>query len=296
MLPRDNENYVKSFEYNDIKNILNFINEYGVVVIKDILDNKEIEKTIDAIWLHDELESRGVKRDNIETWDRFWPQNGHIEKKGWISTYDDYNCLMSWKNRFNPKLIYVFEQLWKNIRGEEVDLRVKEDRYGVMRPIINKNWKTDEGWLHTDQNPVTQKDLIKLQGILTLSNSTENNGGFLCIPGFHKQWKNYCELNRPDEDVCPFINQSDSRSEKVTARSGHFIIWDSRLPHCNYPNNSKNNFRYVQYITYYPVDLESSKKQKIREEDSNFIKMKLKSKGYDMNEKEFKLIGGKNNS
>ena len=35
-------------------------------------------------------------------------------------------------------------------------------------------------------------------------------------------------------------------------RAGSLLIWDSRLPHGNYPNES-SQFRMVQYITFFPA-------------------------------------------
>ena len=109
MLSRDNEGYVKSFTYNQKDEILKFLKEYGVVVIRDILTKDRINETINAIWNHDELTSRGVNKNDTKTWDICWPKDGKIERKGWISSYDDLQCVTSWKNRFEPKLISVFE-------------------------------------------------------------------------------------------------------------------------------------------------------------------------------------------
>jgi len=290
MLPIDKDGYVKSFTYDQREEIIDFLNEYGVVVVRDILSNDRINETINSIWNHDELTSRGVKRDDVGTWERCWPRNGQIERKGWICTYDDMKCITSWKNRFEPKLVDVFENLWHDSGGKR-DLRVKLDRYGVMRPLINKSWRTDDGWLHTDQNPVTEKDVVKFQGILTISDSTENTGGFLCIPGFHKEWKEYCASGRPDEDVCPFLTSSDGRAEKVTAKAGSLIVWDSRLPHCNYPNDSEDKFRMVQYITYHPVEFESDKRRRFRKEDALWIDKYLRDNGYKLGEKQLRFIG-----
>eukprot|EP00121_Abeoforma_whisleri_P003477 Awhi_evm1s3124 len=39
------------------------------------------------------------------------------------------------------------------------------------------------------------------------------------------------------------------RVAPILMRKGDFIIWDSRLPHCNYPNQGPE-FRLVQYIKY----------------------------------------------
>ena len=111
-----------------------------------------------------------------------------------------------------------------------------------MRPSgLNSSWKTDDGWLHTDQNPATEKYFIRYQGILTFSESKEDSGGFICIPGFHKEWirdflqktqsytfsaeKNYCKTRGEDRDVCPFTTKKDPREEKIIARPGSLIIW-----------------------------------------------------------------------
>jgi len=179
------------------------------------------------------------------------------------------------------------------MRGSDQDLRVKFDRYGVMRPLVDPAWKTDDGWLHTDQNPVHEKDFVRLQGILTFTESKgESGGGFLCLPGFHHQWKEYCQEPHPDEDVCPFTTPSDPRQEQISVPAGSLIIWDSRLPHANFPNLSPTQFRFVQYITYYPADLESAKKRRIRKEDSVHIKRLMLEKGFEFSDREYKMIGG----
>jgi ectoine hydroxylase-related dioxygenase (phytanoyl-CoA dioxygenase family) len=107
----------------------------------------------------------------------------------------------------------------------------------------------------------------KLQGFVALSDSTEEDGGFLCVPTCHKIIEQWAEANKsigldkknegrnfvsvPDRD--PLSNQG----QKIPVRAGSLVIWDSRLAHCNYPNNS-DKFRYVQYIKMFPS--QSSKK------------------------------------
>jgi hypothetical protein len=290
MLPRDKDNFVQSFHHTETTDIVDFLDKYGVVVVDNILSFKEINQSIDAIWDHDELTSRGVSKYNIDTWGRCWPCDGKIEKRGWISSYDDVSCPVSWKNRFNPNLIHIFETIWKSKCGKNVDLRVKTDRYGVMRPIMQKNWQTDDGWLHTDQNPTTEKNFVRFQGILTLSESTEKTGGFLCIPKFHKSWREYCEQEHPNQHICPFTTSNDIRSEKITSRPGSLIIWDSRLPHANYPNQSNIKFRYVQYITYYPQEYDSEKVRRNKKEDVKQIFMMMIKKGLVLTKREIQYI------
>ena len=101
VLPRDGDGFVKSFLHDEHEGIMNFFNEYGVVVVRDVLSKRDIEDSIDAIWNQDDLTSRNVDRNDPNTW-RYFPMDGKIEKKGWISSVDTLLCKQAWKNRFNP--------------------------------------------------------------------------------------------------------------------------------------------------------------------------------------------------
>jgi hypothetical protein len=39
--------------------------------------------------------------------------------------------------------------------------------------------------------------------------------------------------------------------KKVSIRAGSLLVWNSELPHCNYPNNSQC-FRLNQYVKMFP--------------------------------------------
>lgn len=290
MLPKDSDGYIKSFEPSQIKEIVNFLDNFGVVVIKNVINANQITASINSIWNNPELVSRGVKRNNPQTWDTCWPKDGKIERKGWIENTDTMLCKCSWYNRFHPNVDFVFHGIWA--AKNKSDLRVKFDRYGVMRPILKPEWKTDEGWLHTDQNPKTEKDFKRYQGILTFTDSTETTGGFICIPAFHKSaWAEYCSKNPIDDDVCLLpqkeIEKYSGDAEKIYARAGSLIIWDSRLPHANFPNQSATSWRMVQYITYYPAEYDSEKRVRMRKEDASYIK-----KIFPLTPRQLKLIGG----
>ena len=228
-LPRDPEQpqYIQSFTADDVKGIIEFVDQYGVVVIRDVIDQRAVEWSIDAIWNNEELTSRGVRRDDPSTWERCWPRDGLIERKGWIESQPTILSPAAWANRFNGKLIAVYKALLEHKFGEPVDLRVNPDRWGVMRPLLNEEWRTDDGWLHTDQNPKLERDFVRFQGILVLTDSTENTGGFTCVPGFHCEWEQYCDRNPIDEDTACLLPDSEAerlRPEKITARPGSFGI------------------------------------------------------------------------
>ena len=59
---------------------MQFFEEYGFVVIRDVLSKAECEATIDEIWSYIETGAFrgkptpvGIKRDDPSTWDDGWP-------------------------------------------------------------------------------------------------------------------------------------------------------------------------------------------------------------------------------
>jgi len=145
-------------------------------------------------------------------------------------------------------------------------------------------WETIEGWTHVDLNPWAWtldmngkdyqfEDFIsenngsrnngepKLQGVLSLTNTREEDGGFCAVPGFHKHLKEWATLTKgtPYYDTSNleliYIPDEDSLQgmlQKISARAGSLIVWSSELPHCNFPNNS-DRFRINQYIKMFPA-------------------------------------------
>jgi hypothetical protein len=92
--------------------------------------------------------------------------------------------------------------------------------------------------------------------VLAFTEHTLTSGGFACVPGFQKHFKQW-GIDHPLEslpaDLAPgVVPPEDLMQEQVcgiTLPAGAMVIWDSRLPHQNYPNND-DTFRIVQYITY----------------------------------------------
>ena len=62
------------------------------------------------------------------------------------------------------------------------------------------------------------------------------------------------DLNETNQIVdFPKDDHNTQDVKKILAPAGSLIIWDSGLPHCNYPNESYN-FRIAQYITFQRKD------------------------------------------
>jgi len=211
-----------------------------------------------------------LDKNDPETWDKYWPPSV-FSKRGFISGGVDH-YQQSWNNRMNPNIYELFSR----ILGPTI--WVDPDRYGVMRPTKNivlkdgsmvdrMDWITEHNWLHWDQNPWTEPDFVRVQGLLALVDNTESTGSFHCVPGFPSYFREWGQKNINIRKLGGLINVPEndiirSYIQKITLRAGSFLIWDSRLPHGNFPN-SGDQFRMVQYIR-----MEQSKEndeQKIKE-------------------------------
>ncbi|CAF0939791.1 unnamed protein product [Adineta steineri] len=121
-------------------------------------------------------------------------------------------------------------------------------------------------------NPVNNGMRIrKLQGILALADCREEDGGFHAVPGFQhfietwtKQNKQICiDANQSGDPTTVQIPQDDpirQYIQRMPIRKGSLLVWDSRLPHGNYPNNS-SSMRIVQYLHMAPVNDEAIRKK-----------------------------------
>ncbi len=87
-----------------------------------------------------------------------------------------------------------------------------------------------------------------MQGVLALTDTDENMGGFQCVPELYQELEQWL-ARRPEE-------QRASRSPDVTGytitrvpvRAGDMVIWRNLLPHGNGQNLSHRP-RLAQYIT-----------------------------------------------
>eukprot|EP01100_Stratorugosa_tubuloviscum_P001876 TRINITY_DN1427_c0_g1_i1.p1 TRINITY_DN1427_c0_g1~~TRINITY_DN1427_c0_g1_i1.p1 ORF type:complete len:353 (-),score=94.53 TRINITY_DN1427_c0_g1_i1:3-1061(-) len=236
-VPRDSNDprFVQSFTVDQVHQYKQFFEEFGFIVIRDVLNNEQNEKTIREIWNFIENNS-SYKRTNVLSWNTKFPG---IASAGILSINPIF-LQAALENRQNENIYQVFSCLM-----ERQDLLVNHDRYGFFRPtknvqIDNSNnivpqtdfpqWKTKTN-LHLDMNPwryfkfdsqredeeilsnldySKTKDFISennyigvendcsylpLQGLINLIDNFEDDGGFYIVPGFRKHLKSWSDSN-----------------------------------------------------------------------------------------------------
>jgi hypothetical protein len=221
---------IQSFNLTDSpKEIAEFYTEYGFVIFRNILNAKEIELTIDALW----SQYPSASRDDPTTWDTIFHPNGIIGNNPLI------NHKQFWENRQHPNVYQAFKLLYEiNSKQSKQTGRIcplnepliaNLSRGSIMLPTTGDYGK--ETWKiqripHFDMNPYLwtqptniipidfhieyEDDLLPflviegnnyssshgypmLRAVLQLSESTEETGGLELLPGFHRYLTTWCK-------------------------------------------------------------------------------------------------------
>jgi len=136
------------------------------------------------------------------------------------------------------------------------------DTGGQMKKI---NFKQGELLVHNDMN-LWKLSETKYQGGLALCNTPPGNGGFCCLPSFHKlnrihEYRKKYEEGKflsgpqppPSGNFNYFVDVEAIKKEvkEISMNIGDFVIWNSRIPHANTINTS-NQWRIQAFVRFMP--------------------------------------------
>nr|QBK85560.1 MAG: phytanoyl-CoA dioxygenase [Marseillevirus LCMAC101] len=267
------------------KDIKNFYKENGFVVITRVLSLEECQDTLQEI-----ANIAGVDYNDSETYDKFVGNRyGILGKKPLVS-------LQLNKNRWNLNVKQAYQILY----GKDRKIMPCFDRIGWMRPImLNDAYRIPykSPGLHLDVSPVayfdekndvrkfldglsyadmghflTENNLkhedmgLQIQGVLSLVDNEEEDGGFHCVPGGHlgiRKWYDQAKCRLPKGEpsgryIFDMKYKEDamlcSYSQRICCPAGSLILFDCLLPHGAKPNNSYKN-RVIQFLRYIPEDI-----------------------------------------
>ncbi|GAC1523206.1 MAG: DUF1479 family protein [Ktedonobacteraceae bacterium] len=210
---------------------------------------ENLQEVVAAVW--DFMEMDG---DDPGTW---YPP----DRRGSIVPIHQHQSL--WDNRQYPRVHGAFA----DILGTE-KLWVSLDRAGMKPPISADHPAYDDrGFVHWDLD--TSRPLpaeLGLQGVLCLTDTTPEMGGFCCIPGFHRVLAEWLAAQPPDHNPrSPDLSRlpEGMKVTPIPARAGDLIIWNRLLAHGN-GRNEGTRPRLAQYITMHrPSDNEEHRQGRI---------------------------------
>ncbi|WP_289661920.1 phytanoyl-CoA dioxygenase family protein [Flavobacterium panacagri] len=210
---------------------LEFWDQNGYVVVKNVISKKDCDDTQKAIWEYLKMDP-----NKKESW-----YNQHENQRGLMLNFSDHETLN--RNRFSPKIKKAYEQLYKTKNIYKTIDKVS------FNPPETAHFTFMGSPLHWDMSlkkPLT----FGLQGLLYLTDCGSNDGAFHCVPGFHNQINQWLDELEPHENPRTKALQT-LKAKPIIGNAGDFIIWHNALPHCATPNKGENP-RMVQYLTYLP--------------------------------------------
>jgi len=223
-----------------------FWEENGYVIVKNAVPQENLDAMVQAIW--DFLEVDG---SDLEDWYRHRPRERNDESDmspisiaGMVEMYQHQAI---WNNRQHPRVYGAFADIW----GRD-DLWVTLDRVNMKPPIREQNPEWDHpGMIHWDVDTSQDQVPFGVQGVLYLTDTAEDQGGFQCVRGFHNTFDSWVKTQ--PEDRNPRIPDLDGLTvEAIAGEAGDLLIWHHLLAHGNGHNRSAVP-RLAQYISMGPA-------------------------------------------
>jgi hypothetical protein len=219
---------------------LAFWHEHGYVVVHDAVPPEQLLAAIDALWAF-----AGLDRDDAASWYHDPDKTYREPELAMSGMVEIYHHQALWENRQHPRVYGAFADVW----GRD-DLWVTFDRANINVPA-RPGWQF-KGFIHWDIDTSAVPMPYDVQGVLSLTDVVPGQGGFQCVPGFHRRIDEWIATQPADRD--PFRpDLTGLEVQQIGTRAGDLLIWDSRLPHGTSPNRSDRP-RLAQYISMFPAD------------------------------------------
>ena len=129
------------------------LEQYGVAIIPNILDEKECDNIVSRIWDYFEHISQKWKT----------PINRKVEKswQGFYDLFPSHSMLVQhwnighlqacWDVRQNKKVLDIYSEFW-NCSKEELLTSFDGLSFNIPPEITKKGWNRKNCWLHCDQS------------------------------------------------------------------------------------------------------------------------------------------------
>ncbi len=225
-----------------------FWQENGYVVIPNAVQKENLDRMVETIWQFLDMDP-----DDSETWYKYKPytrddRSSPISGAGMVEMYQ-HQAL--WDNRQHPKIHQAFSEIWDDER-----LWVSIDRANMKPPARDDRpeWG-HQGMIHWDVDTSEQPIRFGVQGVLYLTDTAENQGGFQCVPGFNNTFEEWVKT-QPEDRNSHQPDLADLQVKSIAGKAGDLLIWHRLLAHGN-GHNTSDKPRLAQYITMSPAPKDS---------------------------------------
>ena len=214
-----------------------FFRENGYVIARSVVPPKNLRAAIQLIW-----DFLGMDPNDPADWYR-----PPLSPGGMLEVYQ-HQAL--WDNRQAPLVHQAFSELFSTER-----LWVSFDRVNMKPPRHPAHPEYDHrGFIHWDADSRNLTQPFRVQGVLALTDTTADMGGFQGVPELYRTLDTWVQTQPADRNPhAPDL--TGFTATPIPARAGDLIIWHNLFPHGN-GHNVSDRPRLAQYISMFPARAE----------------------------------------
>tara|TARA_B100001248_G_C27322876_1_gene427605 strand:+ start:106 stop:1077 length:972 start_codon:yes stop_codon:yes gene_type:complete len=265
------DNYKFSKYESSIDTFQDKLKKYGVAIIPNVLNEKEIKNFQNGIWDYLEHLTKNfeepINRNNESSWRSLrdlFPLHSML-----IQHWNIGHAQFNWDIRQNSKVINVFAKLW-NVKPDELVTSFDGASVHLPPEVTNLGWYKGNDWFHCDQS-FMRNDFECVQTWVTAYDVNEGDATLAFLEKSHKYHKNFKDdLNITEkadwyklktEEIDYYLNKKCNKTF-IKCPAGSMVLWDSRTIHCGREckkERVKPNFRGVSYVCMKPRNLSTEK-------------------------------------
>ena len=216
----------------------------GYVVIPQIISPEAVKHSQEFLW-----EFQEMSPNDPSTWYQDQRRDHAMVELNNSGMVECYNNQVLWDNRQNQDVYNAFVDIW-----DREDLWVTIDRANLNPP--NRNGRAFSGFVHWDEDSTLDLLPVNVQGVLALSDTDEETGGFQCVPELYRQLEEWRKTQPADRD--PYVpDLTGFNVDFISMKAGDLLIFNCLLPHGIHPNQS-DRVRMAQYISMVPATEENT--------------------------------------
>jgi Phytanoyl-CoA dioxygenase (PhyH) len=224
---------------------------WGYVVIRNAVPQENVERLKSVVWEFQEMDP-----SDTSTWNKSQVHDYKLPEINNTGMVEIYNHQFLWDNRQHPRVYDVFVDIW-----DREDLWVTIDRANLNTPNVGA--RKTPGFIHWDSDTTEVPLPINVQGVLALSATDPDVGGFQCVPELFRRFDEWIADQPPVRD--PYHPDVAGFEVKfVPMQPGDLLIFNTLLAHGIKPNKTEDRVRMAQYISMYPAEAQSAEKRQAR--------------------------------
>jgi len=234
-----------SCDASDSKRARDILSEWGFCIVKGVAKPSEVEKAKEHFMSWIRKAGINCKSGDWKSIDGAKWESLGFPRTGVLTRYSIGQSDLLWHCRTLEGVQQVFQNIW----GTE-DLVTSFDGAGAARnPFFaseagRREWCTQGGWFHLDQNAKLMPGFDLWQGLLNLFPASANSGSTIVVPKSHieKFPKIFQDSHRRDWKRRTHFVQLDKSGDferyckdavQVVLGAGDMFLWDSRTIHCS---------------------------------------------------------------